>query len=282
MLKKFHLNVDHRAKMPTDSYRFTGPEDSIDYRVFMPPDDQLSPAKTRKDRKAGEQRKIYPKMGVISQAKGSAYIELGDTKVMVGVYGPREIPKRSDFSMKGAITCEFKFAPFSCRTRRNHQQDPEEIEFSNVLKECIESTVRMNMYPKCCIDVFVTVLEDGGGTLAASITAVGLALADAKIELYDTLVGASVGVNGDTMLVDPSAEETLPPSKCQTDQGVLTVGYLNTMEQVVCLTSYGVLCEDKLAKGIDLAIKQCGILLPAIQQCQVEAFKQKLSKMPQA
>jgi exosome complex component MTR3 len=42
---------------------------------------------------------------VISQAKGSAYIEQGNTKVVCGVYGPREIPKRSDFSMSGVLFC---------------------------------------------------------------------------------------------------------------------------------------------------------------------------------
>jgi len=31
----------------------------------------------------------------------------------------------------------------------------------------------MNLYPKSCIDVFVTVLEDDGGVLAAAITATG-------------------------------------------------------------------------------------------------------------
>ena len=34
------------------------------------------------------------KTGVISQAKGSAYLEQGSTKVVCGVYGPREIPRR--------------------------------------------------------------------------------------------------------------------------------------------------------------------------------------------
>ena len=35
----------------------------------------------------------------------------------------------------------------------------------------------MNLYPKSRIDVFVTVLEDGGGVLAASITATGMVIA---------------------------------------------------------------------------------------------------------
>ncbi len=42
-------------------------------------------------------------------------------KVMVGVYGPREIARRSDFSMRGNISCDLKFSPFACRSRRGHQ-----------------------------------------------------------------------------------------------------------------------------------------------------------------
>ncbi|XP_023348880.1 exosome complex component MTR3-like [Eurytemora carolleeae] len=104
--------------MGVDSKRFTGPQDSVDYRLFS---QQTNFQTKRIGRTNDEQRKVYLKTGIISQAKGSAYLELGDTKVMVGVYGPREIPKRSDFSMKGVLSCEFKFAPFACKTRRGHQ-----------------------------------------------------------------------------------------------------------------------------------------------------------------
>ena len=37
----------------------------------------------------------------------------------------------------------------------------------------VVALVRMSLYPKSCIDVFVTVIEDGGGSLAAAITAAG-------------------------------------------------------------------------------------------------------------
>eukprot|EP00088_Acartia_fossae_P029305 TRINITY_DN30164_c0_g1_i1.p1 TRINITY_DN30164_c0_g1~~TRINITY_DN30164_c0_g1_i1.p1 ORF type:complete len:267 (-),score=26.89 TRINITY_DN30164_c0_g1_i1:104-904(-) len=265
--------------MPVDSKRFTGPEDSTDYRVFM--QKKPNPLHQRKGRGNDEQRKVYLKTGVISHAKGSAYVEQGHTKVMVGVYGPREIQKRSDFTMKGLITCEFKFAPFSCPNRRSHQADAEELELGLLLKECLESTIRMNLYPKSCIDVFVTVLEDGGGALASAITATGLALADAQIAMYDNLVGASASVHKDKLLVDPSLEEESSPTHGGTGEGNITIGYLNTVEQVVCMVSQGVLSPENYNQALDLAIKQCGILLPAIQQCQVEAFKLKLKEQPQ-
>ena len=54
-----------------------------------------------------EHRPIFMRTGVISQARGSAYVEQGQTKVMCGVYGPREIPRRSDFSMNGVLSCRY-------------------------------------------------------------------------------------------------------------------------------------------------------------------------------
>ena len=47
------------------------------------------------------------------------------------VYGPREVQKKSDFSLNGQLFCEFKFAPFSCKKKRGHQQDNEELEISH-------------------------------------------------------------------------------------------------------------------------------------------------------
>lgn len=80
--------------------------------------------------------------GIVSQAVGSAYLEQGHTKVVCAVYGPREVQKKSDFSLNGQLFCEFKLAPFSCRgRRRGHQQDSEEVESSRVLKQALEAAV---------------------------------------------------------------------------------------------------------------------------------------------
>ena len=42
-------------------------------------------------RRPPELRRIECKMGVFSQADGSAYIEQGNTKVLAAVYGPHEV-----------------------------------------------------------------------------------------------------------------------------------------------------------------------------------------------
>lgn len=81
------------------------------------------------------------KTGVVSQAKGSAYIELGKTKVVCSVFDPRDIPNKSGYSLHGNLYCEFKFASFSCDKRRIHQQDAEEKEFSLIMQRSLEPSV---------------------------------------------------------------------------------------------------------------------------------------------
>ena len=63
------------------------------------------------------------------------------TFVSIIRYGPREVMKKEEFSMKGQLTCEFKFATFSCRVRRQYQQDNEEKDYSSQLQDALEPAV---------------------------------------------------------------------------------------------------------------------------------------------
>ena len=42
-------------------------------------------------RRSSELRRIQCRLGVFSQADGSAYVEQGNTKVLAAVYGPHEV-----------------------------------------------------------------------------------------------------------------------------------------------------------------------------------------------
>jgi len=84
---------------------------------------------------------IVLKTGIVSQAKGSAYIEMGDTKVICSVFDPREIPNKTGYCVQGELFCEFKFAPFSHCKRKLHQQDTEEKEYSLILQRALEPAV---------------------------------------------------------------------------------------------------------------------------------------------
>lgn len=49
-------------------------------------------------RRPNELRKIKCHMGVFKQADGSAYLEMGNTKVLVAVYGPHQVHKVSFYN----------------------------------------------------------------------------------------------------------------------------------------------------------------------------------------
>lgn len=160
--------------MPIDQKRINGPEISVPYEIYIPSEAKQSGVQSNIPKRHGrshdelrnickiiievmlcsidEQNLIVLKIckeillivlkaGIISQAKGSAYIEMGDTKVICSVFDPREVHNKTGYCIKGELFCEFKFAPFSHRKRKLHQQDAEEKEYSLILQRALEPAV---------------------------------------------------------------------------------------------------------------------------------------------
>ncbi|GAB6028428.1 Exosome complex component MTR3 [Chamberlinius hualienensis] len=184
--------------MPPISKRIVGPSVSYSPTRFAVETEKVgNKPKIGEGRCDGRQphdiRPFFLKVGVVSQAKGSSYIEMGKTKVLCSVYGPREITKKKEgFSIKGKIHCEFKYAPFSCVIRRQFQQDQEEKELSQVMNQALEPVICSHTFPKARVDVFIQVLQNDGGALAVAITAAGAALADAGIPMFDLIMGCNL------------------------------------------------------------------------------------------
>ncbi|KAG8227779.1 hypothetical protein J437_LFUL006413 [Ladona fulva] len=228
--------------MPVDTKRIQGPEVSVPYDQFLAQQSQQSNeeaiGKERIDgRKSDELREIFLKTAVLSQAKGSAYIEMNNTKVICSVFDPREIPRKSEFSVNGELFCEFKYAPFSCRRKRGHQQDSEEKEMSAYLKRALEPAVCRHEFPNLQVDVYALVLENDGSALAAAITCAGLALADASIPMFDLVVAVQMGISiTGKKFLDPTLEEeaycfTLSGSDEKGSFGRVTAAFLPSLEQ---------------------------------------------------
>ena len=133
------------------------------------------------------------------------------------------------------------------------------------------------MVPKSAIEVFVTVIEDDGGVVAAAITAAGLALADAGIQMFDMVVGSKVSLTKEEVVVDPDRREQYGVEGDEVI-GEVTVGYLPSLEQVVACMCEGVLQTEDVARGLAVATQQAAIVLPAVQQELVEKLKKKKLK----
>lgn len=81
------------------------------------------------------------KTGIVTQAKGSAYVEKGHTKLLCSVFDPKEVPNKVEYAKTGELQCEFKFATFSCRQRRNYTRDSEERQLCNEFRRAIEPAI---------------------------------------------------------------------------------------------------------------------------------------------
>ncbi|KAL4709344.1 hypothetical protein ACJJTC_007076 [Scirpophaga incertulas] len=271
--------------MPIDYRRFNGPEDSVSYKQYTKNflksyeelcNELIDENEHRKDGRAlDEARTMYARTNMISQAKGSSYVELKKTKVVCSVFDPREIPNKNEFSPLGQIYCEVKFAPFSCpRKRRALVPDAEEKDLSLSLKKALEPAVCRYAFPNYQIDVFVYILEHDGACLAGAINAAGLALANAAVPMYDTITACSIAVIEDKLYVDPTEEEeyvaNMTPAKEGINHGIITVAMLSTLEQVAGFTQLGSMDGTCVINATEILQKECQNIVPIIHQILVK------------
>ncbi|XP_026480216.1 exosome complex component MTR3-like [Ctenocephalides felis] len=273
--------------MPVDHKRINGPEVSTPYIIYSKSNiksnhenlyDILNLQKLRKDgRTPDKHRKVYLRAGIVNKAKGSGYIEVGDTKVIASVFDPREIPRKNEFSVRGQLYCEFKYGSFSCIRRRQLMPDAEEKALSSALCRALQPAVCLHEFPNFQVDVFVLVLENAGSCLSAAITCAGLALADAGVPMYDLVTAATVGVSGNTIVVDPTDwEENIcsatikEKSEENTEHGVIVLAMLPAMQQVSELYHNGCLEFETLGKATDTLVEVNKTIVPIVQQSLVK------------
>ena len=121
--------------------------------------------------------------------------------------------------------------------------------------------------------MFVTVIEDDGAILAAALTASGLALANASIQMFDIIVGASMKRIKNRVLIDPDkTEEDLYD---ETECGQMTLGFQPSLEQVALVSQEGHVNLANLTKDTKQLSKLCTELMPIVQSCLVQAMKEQ-------
>ncbi|ETN67736.1 exosome component 6 [Anopheles darlingi] len=277
--------------MPQDTKRINGPEISTSYHIHeennrQPFEERLNQAiggkNKRKDgRNFTESRKYFLKVGVVSTAKGSAYIELGNTKAIVSVFDPREIPKQSKYCALGELYCDFKFSPFASHLRKTPQSDTRGRSLAAALASALNPAVCRHLFPNLQLDVFANVLEDDGSVLAAVITAAGLALADACIPMFDIVTATTAGILGDRILVDPTAEEE---SLCmegftRDNHGIVMLAKLPTLDQVPEIRHSGSVSVETLWRACTRLNAACTEQVPIVQHVLVSKVKSRLAEI---
>lgn len=262
--------------MPLDHRRVPGPEESQSPLLYVPAGQRESGEATSRDPSALQP--LFARVGLLSQAKGSAYVELdGGTKVLCSVAGPREAAggggANAPGEQRGRLVCEFRRAPFSGRGGRGRPGE-KEPELSLALQEALEPAVRLARYPRAQLEVSALLLQDGGSALAAAMCAAGLALADAGIELYDLVAACALsraaGPSGPEWRLQPSEPEERAAA------ARLTVALLPSLNQVAGLLGSGDGGPaDSWAQALRLGLDGCQRLYPLLRQSLLRAAKRR-------
>jgi exosome complex component RRP41 len=217
-------------------------------------------------RKADELRPIKIETGVIPNADGSAYIEMGRNKIIAGVYGPREMhPKRLSKPNMGVLRVRYHMAPFSVDPRRSPAPSRRDTEISMVMTDALSPALFLERYPRSVIDVFVEIVQADGGTRCASINAAAVALVDAGVPMKDLVAGCAAGKIDGHMVLDLGDYED---KKGESD---VPLAYMPNLQEVTLLQMDGILTVEETEEAINMAIEGC----KKIYELQREALKKK-------
>jgi len=217
-------------------------------------------------RKPDELRPIKIEVGVLPNADGSAYIQQGKNKILVGVYGPRELhPKHLALPDRTVLRCRYRMAPFSVQERKSPAPSRRDIELSKVIREALEPSVFLEYYPRTGIDIYIQVLQADGGTRCAGITAASLALADAGIPMQDLVTACAAGKVDNTIVLD------LMDTEDKEGGADVPVALMPNLNAITLLQMDGILSLEEFEKASNLALEGCRKIYPM----QKEALKTK-------
>ena len=218
-------------------------------------------------RKIDEPRRIMIKAGVLKNADGSAYIEFGENKILVGVFGPRDVhPKHLSDTDTGILRCRYHMSPFSVTERKNPAPSRREIEISKVIKEALRPAVILDQFPRTAIDVYIEILQADGGSRCAALAAASVALADAGIPMRDMVSACAAGKVADTIVLDINNEED------QSGQADMPVGYMPNLEKITLIQLDGILTPDEYKKCIETAIGGCKLVYEIQKKALIDKF----------
>ncbi len=223
---------------------------------------------TRKDGRAfNSLRNMKMKVGVLNNADGSAYVECGKNKILVGVYGPKELYSKKHSKPDGAVLrCKYNMAPFSVTERKRPGPDRRSTEISKLISEAITPAIFLEKYPRSSIDISIEVLEAEGGTRCLGIVGASLALADAEIPMKDLITACAVGKVDNHIVVDLSEEED------QTGQADMPVAIMPRTGEITLLQMDGNLSVPEFEEALQLAFDGCYYINQLQQQTLLKKY----------
>ncbi|CAK7262762.1 Exosome non-catalytic core component [Sporothrix epigloea] len=235
-------------------------------------------------RRWNELRRCHAHIRTQAAADGSSSWEMGNTKVMCVLTGPREPgPKRAGTVSAGGgttgagneteaeVIVNIVVAGFSTVDRRRRGRADKRIqEMSATVARTLASVLHTHLYPRSAITFSLHVLSQDGSLLAALLNAATLAAVDAGIPMTDYVVACSAGSTASDSAADNNASgadaaDPLLDLNLQEEQELpsLTVATLGATDRVAALV-----CESRVQ-----ASRLEGMLAVAVDGCkQVRAL----------
>lgn len=196
-----------------------------------------------------EMRDVTMEVGPLNRADGSAFVEIGDTRVMAAVEGPMELhPQHLQKADRAVLQANYNMAPFSVDDRMSPKPGRRDKEIGLVTKRALEPAVMLEEFPKAAIKVHVEVLEADASTRVTGITAAGIALADAGIPMRGIVQASAVGKLEDRMVLDVAGEED---AYGKADIPVATIN--GSLDDITLLQMDGDITTEDVREGLELA-----------------------------
>ncbi|MBI2173367.1 MAG: exosome complex exonuclease Rrp41 [Candidatus Aenigmarchaeota archaeon] len=224
-------------------------------------------SETRTDgRKFDELRPMEAKVGVLKNAEGSAFFRLGNTKVIAGVFGPRQVhPKHDENAERAILRTRYNMAAFATGERGRPGPSRRSQEISMVTRNALMPTLFLEEFPRTAIDVHIEVLEADASTRCVGINAAALALADAGVPMRDIVSSCSAGKVGDRIVLDIAGKED---TEGDLD---LPVALYPKRNEITLLQMDGLALKDEVKEIVRLALKGC----EKINEVQKRALRDK-------
>ncbi|MEX2689499.1 MAG: exosome complex exonuclease Rrp41 [Candidatus Njordarchaeum guaymaensis] len=221
-------------------------------------------------RRWNELRPLRIRVGILDRAEGSALVEMGKTKALATVYGPKEMfPKHMANPDRAILRAAYRMATFSVEERKKPQPSRRELELSKVIKEALEPAIMLHYYPRTVIEVYILILQADGGTRTAAINAASLALADAGIPMKGLVTAVAAGRVGDQVVLDLNDVED------KYGDADLPVAMIPATGEITLLQMDGTMSSDMFERALKLAIEGINI----IYERQREALKRRFLEL---
>lgn len=207
-------------------------------------------------------------VGVLNNADGSCYVEMGRTKVIAGVFGPKEFhPKHKQDPTQCVLRTRYRMAAFSTDDRIRPGPSRRSTEISMVVANAIKPALFLDEWPKTAIDVTVEVLQADASTRIAGLNAASVALADAGIPMRDLVSSVAVGKVDGELVLDVAGEED-----CfgETD---FPVAMMPRTGEITLMQLDGHFTQDEWKKAMGMANKG----IQEIYKAQQEALRKRYS-----